>query len=328
MVCCDLTRPPGADRKSPPESGFAPCGTEKRPVKDLVTPRQVAQAIDVSESSLKRWCDQGLIPTVRTAGGHRRLPVNGVLTFLRSSGYQLVNPEILGLPPATQGGRERKLQGERERLIAALIQGNEQICVEVVLNLYLARIPMSVICDEVLAAAFNEIGQKWGCGDVAVYQERRSCELCHRVMHEIRRALPELPPQAPMAVGGTIDGDPYTLASSMVELVLRENGWRACSLGNMLPFLSLRQAICDTRPKLFWLSISLIRDLEAFLEEFAKLSRLAQEHEVAVVVGGKALTEDVRRRMAYSCFCDTFRHLESFARQLVPIATAQAREMP
>lgn len=296
-------------------------------MKDLVSPRQVAQAIDVSESSLKRWCDQGLIPTVRTAGGHRRLPVNGVLTFLRNSGYRLLHPELLGLPPATQGGRQRKLEGERTRLLQALIEGNEEVSVEVVLNLYLAGLSMSTICDELLASTFHEIGEQWGCGDVAVYQERRSCELCHRVMHEVRRALPEISPAAPIAVGGTIDGDPYTLASSMAELVLREIGWRGCSLGNMLPFLSLRQALCDMRPRLFWLSVSSIRDLEVFLAEFSRLWDVAQENGVAVVVGGRGLTEDIRRRMQYSCFCDTFRHLESFARQLEP-ELSPARSIP
>lgn len=287
-------------------------------MKDLVTPRQVAQAIDVSESSLKRWCDQGLIPTVRTAGGHRRMPVNGVLTFLRNSGYQLINPEILGLPPATQGGRERKLHGERERLREALVQGDEHICVEIVLNLYLAGHAMSTICDEVLASVFEEIGSQCCCGQLSVYQERRSCELCYRVMHEVRRGLPEIPPEAPVAIGGTIENDPSTLASSMVELVLRENGWRACSLGSMLPFLSLRQALCDMRPKLCWLTFSMIPDVEQFLYEFARVSQLATENQIALVVSGPALTEEIRRRMQYSCFCDTFAHLEAFARQIVP----------
>jgi len=288
-------------------------------VKDLVTPRQVAQAIDVSESSLKRWCDQGLIPTVRTAGGHRRMPVNGVLTFLRNSGYQLINPEVLGLPPATQGGRERKLHAERERLRDALLLGDEQVCVEVVLNLYLARHPMSTICDEVLSCVFDEINSQCGCGQLSIYQERRSCELSHRVMHEVRRALPEILADAPIAIGGTIENDPSTLASSMTELVLRENGWRACSLGSMLPFLSLRQALCDMRPKLCWLTFSLISDVESFLREFSRVSQLAAENQIALVVSGKALTEDIRRRMQYSCFCDTFVHMENFARQIFPI---------
>jgi excisionase family DNA binding protein len=53
-------------------------------VKKLVTPKQVAQAINVSESSLKRWCDQGLLTAIRTAGGHRRLALAAALnTSLR-----------------------------------------------------------------------------------------------------------------------------------------------------------------------------------------------------------------------------------------------------
>ena len=71
---------------------------------EQLTPKQVARAIGVSEASLKRWCDKGLIEMVRTVGGHRRLPLSSVLQFLRSSGHQLVRPEILGLPPTTGTG--------------------------------------------------------------------------------------------------------------------------------------------------------------------------------------------------------------------------------
>ncbi|WP_437203879.1 helix-turn-helix domain-containing protein [Planctomicrobium sp. SH664] len=263
-------------------------------MKDLVTPKQVAQAIDVSESSLKRWCDQGLIPSVRTAGGHRRLPVNGVLTFLRKFGYEIRHPELLGLPPATLGGHVRKVVEQRDRLIQAMVEGNEEVGVEIVLNAYLAKIPMSVICDDLLHGAYQEISGRLAAGKLAVYQERRANELCQRVVYEVRRALPELPPTAPLAVGGTVDGDSYTLASSMAELVLRELGWRASSLGSMLPLLSLRQAICDTRPRLFWLSMSVIRDVEMFLVAYDSLSQLAKDNDVALVIGGAGITDALR----------------------------------
>ena len=288
-------------------------------MKELVTPRQLAQAIDVSESSLKRWCDKGIIPVVYTAGGHRRIPVNGVLTFLRESGHEIRNPEILGLPAATTGGGARKIAEERSRLILALIAGEEEVGIEIALNLYLANHPMSTICDDVLAASFHEIGDRWGCGSVAVYQERRSCELCHRILHELRRAMPELPVNAPLAIGGTLDGDPYTLASSMAELVVRSTGWRACSLGNMLPFDSLARAVCDTRAQLLWVSVSAIRDQDRFASEFNNLANVALQNQVALVVGGKALDESTRMQMKYTSFCDNFQHLEIAARQTLQL---------
>ena len=72
---------------------------------NLVSPKQVARAIGVSESSLKRWCDQGLIKTVRTAGGHRKMTIAEVLRYVREQDHKLVSPEILGLPPRTSGVR-------------------------------------------------------------------------------------------------------------------------------------------------------------------------------------------------------------------------------
>ena len=54
-------------------------------MRELLTPKQVARAINVSESSVKRWCDKGVIPTQYTAGGHRRIPLSGLMEFLRSS---------------------------------------------------------------------------------------------------------------------------------------------------------------------------------------------------------------------------------------------------
>ncbi|REJ93532.1 MAG: helix-turn-helix domain-containing protein [Planctomycetota bacterium] len=48
---------------------------------DLLTPKQVARAISVSESSIKRWCDRGAIATQYTPGGHRRIPLSGLLEF-------------------------------------------------------------------------------------------------------------------------------------------------------------------------------------------------------------------------------------------------------
>ena len=99
---------------------------------------------------------------------------------------------------------------------------------------------------------------------------------------------------------------------------MRDQGWRACSLGNMLPFATLRAALCDTQPRLFWLSIASIQDEATFYDEFERLSQLASERRAALVVGGKALTEDVRKRMHYSAYCDTFEHLADFARTVRP----------
>lgn len=284
-------------------------------MKELVSPKQVARAIGVSESSLKRWCDRGLIRTTRTAGGHRKLPISSVLEFLKARGHEIVEPELLGLP-STVGKGERTLRGAKDRLKDALISGDELACRQIILDLYLAKNRISVICDEVVAEAFREIGDLWDCGDVEVYQERRSCEICSRILHELRIAIPPIDSNSPVAMGCTLDDDHYTLPAAMAELVLRDNNWNATSLGIALPVCTLQAAINEHRPKLFWLTVSHFADEERFLADVNQLFETAKKCNTVLVVGGRALTDSLRKQMKYNAYCDTMQHLETFAATL------------
>lgn len=293
-------------------------------MRDLVTPKQVARAIGVSESSLKRWCDQGLIPTVRTAGGHRRLAMPQVMRFLKQRGHRLVDPAVIGLPPTTTGAGGWTLERGLARLRDALVAGHEDLARQVVLDLYLARHRISAICDRVIAPAFHDIGRLWGCGDVAIYQERRACEISLRLLHELARLILPPGPHAPPAIGGTLAGDPYLLATTMAELVLCDNGWRATSLGNMLPAETIQQAIRDTRPRLVWLSVSAIEDAGSFVEAAAAVFETARKQGAALAVGGRALTPELRRRIRCSAFCATLEELERFGHTLFPRPDVEA----
>lgn len=280
----------------------------------LVSPKQVARAIGVSESSLKRWCDQGLIKTVRTAGGHRKMDIAEVLRYVREQDHKLVSPDILGLPPASEHASTGLTHGGA-RLVDALLTGDELVARQIVFDLYLAKHSRSVIFDEVIAAAFREIGDRWECLDAEVYQERRACEIALRVLFDLRR-IQQVPERKWLATGGTIEGDLYSLPSAMAELVLRDAGFYAMSLGTSIPVSSLVKAVQETRPELFWLSVSHIRDGLDFVTEFAALSQACVTAGTALAVGGRALTADLRTRMSYSAYCDNMQHLEAFAKTL------------
>ena len=101
----------------------------------------------------------------------------------------------------------------------------------------------------------------------------------------------------------------------MAELVLRDAGWNASSLGDNLPLKTLGEAIKAHRPRLFWLSCSHLEDDASFIREY---NALFDEFgmEVAFVVGGRALTEPIRQRLRYSAFCDNMQHLVAFVQTL------------
>jgi methanogenic corrinoid protein MtbC1 len=108
----------------------------------------------------------------------------------------------------------------------------------------------------------------------------------------------------------------YSLPTMMAEMVLCESNWNAMSLGNGIPFESLIRAVRDLKPRLFWLSVSHIRTDVDFLAEFAKLSQVCRNLGTAIVVGGRALNDELRRQMTYTAYCDTMQQFETLAESL------------
>ena len=176
-------------------------------MKDLLTPRQVARAIHVSESSVKRWCDKGVIPAKYTPGGHRRIEISAFLAFIRASNYELVDPGVVGLP-ATSGRTCWVIQRAAENLTEVLVQGDDEKCRGILLDLFLAEHGIAKICDEVFAPAFEEIGNRWESGDAEVFQERRACQIALRALHEFRSFIPSPPPAGTAGVGRSPGGRP------------------------------------------------------------------------------------------------------------------------
>lgn len=283
---------------------------------ETYSPKQVARAIGVSESSLKRWCDRGLLPTVVTVGGHRRLPVQGVLDFIKSTNRTLVRPEVLGLP-SPLGGRRRSLAEGAEDLVKLLVAGDEPAVRRLLVDLFLDHHRVSSIGDAVLKPAFERIGQLWECGDVEIYRERLACRLCVRVVEEIRRLIAIPADDRPLAMGAAPSGDWYELPSALVELTLRQNGWRTLLLGSNLPFETLAQAVEQHRPQLFWLSVSHVENRESFPESYLRLSN-ALRGQIPLVVGGRALDDTLRHSLPGSHYCHDLGELETWLHAKFP----------
>ena len=281
----------------------------------LISPKQVAKAIGVSESTVKRWCDRGLIPMTKTVGGHRRLRTADVVAFITDQGYTLNSPQILGLP-AGLGRRQSTIARSVPRFRQALVDNDLLIASRVLMDLVLAGHSITSLCDDIIAEAFHEIGDLWDCGDVHVYQERRSCEICMSLFRDIEGTLRPASPDAPLAVGATMAGDVYTLPVTMAGLVLKSLDWRTNLLGTNLPIDTLLQAIDDLRPRVLWLSVSHIASPATFASDINALSAKIGSIGGSLVVGGRAVTAQFRKQISVHCFADDFRALEMFARSI------------
>ena len=277
----------------------------------LYSPKQVAAAIGVSEASLKRWCDRGLLEVHRTVGGHRRITKQEVLHFVRRSKYDLVAPEILGLSK----GRLAHSTGSLPSMASVmdlLVRGDEQTLRVMMTDYYTSGAPLERLFDDVLAPAFHEIGSAWERGDLEVYQERLSGVICMRALVALSNLIRPASSQAELSLGAGLTEDPYQLANIMVEILLRERGWHSQTLGTNLPGETLAKAIETRKPRLFWLSVSAIADEARFRRDCALIWEACRASGCWLAIGGRALTEPVREHIRYTVFCDTLKHLLNF----------------
>lgn len=258
-------------------------------MKPVLSPKELATAIGVSESSLKRWADDGLIRVARTAGGHRRIPIAEAIRFIRETKTPLVRPEVLGFTDLdlvqadTTGGEE-----PADLLYRYLAAGQAPEARGLVMSLYLSGQTVAALADGPVRSALERLGRLWEHHENGVFIEHRATDICMEALWQLHTTL-EPRTTVATAVGGAIPGDPYILASLLAATVLAAEGYHAVNLGPNTPFEALRAAVDHHKATLAWLSFSHVPDRPAIEAGARRFAQEMAERGVRLVVGGQSL---------------------------------------
>ena len=161
-------------------------------MKRLLSPSELARAVGVSESSLKRWVDEGRIKASRTAGGHRRIPISEAIRLIRQTGLPLRHPQMLGLPdlPAVNGQKVIEPADAAAMLHDALVGGDQATVHALVMAAFLDGRSLAELCDDLIGAAMRKIGALWTRGSRGIYIEHRATDLCSHALQSLRALIP------------------------------------------------------------------------------------------------------------------------------------------
>ena len=181
----------------------------------LLSTVEAAALAGVGPSTIKRWTDMGLLPCVRTAGGHRRFDRRIVLSL------------------ASSGGDLPSMKGFGEVWVERLIREGPQAIEAALLDLKADHGTWAATADA-FGPVLVALGQAWTSGEISVLDEHVGSERLSRTLAWLARSVP-VPPSAPTALVATGAGDPHTLGLRWVELVLREAGWNVLWAGRSAP---------------------------------------------------------------------------------------------
>jgi excisionase family DNA binding protein len=256
-------------------------------MKPLLSPKDLADAIGVSESSVKRWVDNGVVHATKTAGGHRRIPINEAVRYLRESQSALVNPESIGLHDvASLLDLDSPGGDEGEALYNHLREGHADPARGVLLSMFLNGKTVAQIVDGPLRHAMERLGDLWKTDECAIFWEHRATEIAISAISRLRMLIPPRPDSAPTAVGGAPSGDPYILPTLCAAAVLESQGFNAVNLGGDTPVPSMLLAAQALRARLIWISVSVIAEPQRLQQQIDDLARELAEPAVPIIVGG------------------------------------------
>ncbi len=278
----------------------------------FLSPKDLAAAIGVSESSLKRWVDSGRLAVERTAGGHRRIPLQEAVRFVRAEGYRVQDPTCFGILCSPRTDETVEIA---QAVYEALLAGDAARCRALITTAYLAGASAASLCDGALRSALCRVGELWKHGDDGIAVEHHATSICVQIVEQLRLFLPDASLAAPVAVGGGTSGDPYLLPSQMAGVVLAECGYRAIDLGPHTANAVLLLAARRHRPVLVWRSLSAIDDLDLCARELRQLAR--DLGDVPLVVGGKHAHATAKAAGDVLHVIGSMAELAAFARALV-----------
>jgi excisionase family DNA binding protein len=291
---------------------------------------QVAKALGLSVSTVKRWVDDGVLPAHKTAGGHRKLLLADVLDLVRRGDLPHVDLSYLAESGGRRGRRVLPVSTElADQLHGALREGDAERVRALIHGAFRQGVSIQELADRAIAPAMERIGLDWEKRRIDVMEEHRASELCAAALYELKAILRQRAGRnQPRAVGGAAANDFAVLPSLLAQLVLIDSGWDAINLGPNTPFPSFARAITVLRPRLVWLSVCHLERQEGFVRGYRELYAMAEKTGVAVAIGGRGLNKPLREKIPYTTYGDGLGHLAAFARTLHKPASPPRRGRP
>jgi excisionase family DNA binding protein len=209
-----------------------------------VSTRQASEMLSVHESSIKRWCNAGELSYWLTPGGHRRIPIQALVSFaedqniafaLRHFGDQADDVWA----KYTELARTDNF-GELASMLYRWIQ-NGEIMRSIHLIEYLRTKGFSLgdLFDRLLGQVMRKVGLNYFEGELSIADEHRMTQAMRDLLVTLSTTGIFTPEAAgstrPVAIVGCARSEVHEVGALMVRVLLESMGWKVIYLGLNVP---------------------------------------------------------------------------------------------
>ena len=256
----------------------------------ILSTSDVARLFNVTETTVKRWADEGTLKCQKTPGGHRKFEIRNVVEFAEQNNFDPVGAlEIPGDDDMGSITRVAVLGREFPVLADAYLRKAlvpEQSGLFPFLSyLYQYRIQLWEIHDRVIRPAMHEIGERWSRGEIGIDREHRaSCETLE-ALAMLQLQIRIKPPTGHSVVCATLGNELHEIGLRCVSYLFESEGWESRYLGSRIPADAIRAAVVQWKPDIVCLSSTISAPGE-LRKELGGIVSAARSVGAVVLAGG------------------------------------------
>jgi methanogenic corrinoid protein MtbC1/DNA-binding XRE family transcriptional regulator len=186
--------------------------------------------------------------------------------------------------------RKNDLVRTREKLLSALIEGDQLGAIRLVDSAIVERWEPSSVYVNVIGHCLAEIGERWHSGKLAISTEHRATQIALRLISRAQASYIDGRRVGRRAIITSVEGDTHVIGGLTFADLLRFEGWDVDFLGADSPIDSIVEMVKRESPDLVGLSVTIEEYLPNAIDTVAAIKAIP--HPPVVVVGGAAVNEN------------------------------------
>lgn len=285
---------------------------------ECLTTREVARLCRVSEATVKRWQDAGLLQSERTSGGHRRFRAEEIARFRREQGIKINarrGDDTLIKALTRRSGNKQHSECD---LFYALVAGCEEEAANQLIGAHLRGKSLAGVFDEMICPAMRRIGELWCAGELTIAQEHIATRAASSAVHKLRGALPAFEAVNKLAMCCAAEGDFHELPTLLAQTIFESEGWEVLNFGANTPLYCLETEIERHAPQMICVIATIISDIERFARDYKIFIGQIAASQIPIVLGGRAFhDEQIRRRFPADFYARNFAEVVAFAGRIL-----------
>lgn len=260
--------------------------------KTVLSTAEVARLFSVTETTVKRWADDGTLNCQKTPGGHRKFLMRHVAEFATEHHFEPIGALQLS-------GKDRAAARVETAVLLRDYPTLAEVFVEKALSpdvtdltmyfsyLYQHHLQLWEIYDHVLTPGMREIGERWVRGEIGIGHE-------HRASYEVLDALAKLQAQVRIkertdlsVVCACLNDELHEIGLRCAANLFESEGWSVHYLGARTPAHVLVATVAELTPSVVSVSVTSPPAGGGQWEDLRRVVDAARAGGAVTVLGGR-----------------------------------------